>query len=476
MSANLNCGRKRMAKRTQNDPVNLVVNLPWGAHCCHFYKTERDLLDIVVPYFKAGLLSNEFCIWITSNTPDIKKAVRAMSKALPQVDSYMNRGQFEILPYDQWYVEKRLFDPRRVLDGWIDKVARASARGYEGMRLAGDTLWLEKRIWKDFADYEEELDKTVAKHRIKAVCTYGLNRCQAFEVIDVVKNHGYTLIKRRTWEVIENAQRRRAEEKALEKAMAELERMVQLRTSELEDANRKLMVEVAERKRAGEELRASRERLRALAEYLQSVREEERTRIARELHDEIGQALTGIKLALERSVRAQGNPALAQALAVANDLIGQVRDMSLELRPAMLDDIGLLAALRWHFDRYTKQTKIKVDFKRSGLDERRFGPEIETAAYRIVQESLTNVARHGGIDKVEVGVWADETLLRIRIKDSGVGFDPASLPFGATGGLSGMRERAGALKGRVEIESAPGAGTLLTAELPLTTRVSAGAH
>jgi len=143
------------------------------------------------------------------------------------------------------------------------------------------------------------------------------------------------------------------------------------------------------------------------AAYLQTVREEERTRIARELHDEVGQALTGIKLSLERSTGQQVRADLSQALALTNELIGRVRDLSLDVRSAMLDDLGLLAALSWHFDRYTKQTNIEVDFKHRGLEGRRFEPEIETAAYRIMQERLTNVARHAGINKVSIGIWAD---------------------------------------------------------------------
>jgi len=231
--------------------------------------------------------------------------------------------------------------------------------------------------------------------------------------------------------------------------------------------------DITERKRAEEEVRRWAEQLRSLARYLQSVREEEKTRIARELHDEIGQALTAIKLSLETSMREQvghASPSLGPALELTNELIGRVRNLSLELRPAMLDDLGLLAALRWHVDRYTTQMKIKVDFKHTGLEGRRFAPDIETAAYRIVQEALTNVARHAGVDNVEVEIQADEGALRIRIKDQGIGFAPDSLTAGATGGLSGMRERAMMLEGRLNIESAPGAGTVLTVEWPLKNR------
>ena len=228
--------------------------------------------------------------------------------------------------------------------------------------------------------------------------------------------------------------------------------------------------DITERKHAEEELRTSRERLRALAAYLQSVREEERSRIARELHDEIGQALTGIKLVLERSIREQSASVqanLTQALVVANELIGRVRDLSLELRPAMLDDLGLLAALRWHFERYTSQVNIKVDFNQAGLERRRFQPEIETAAYRIVQEALTNVARHAKVERAEVNIRADDSMLRIEVRDAGVGFPSGSVITSNTGGLSGMRERATMLGGQVIVDSAPGGGTLLTAELPL---------
>lgn len=251
-------------------------------------------------------------------------------------------------------------------------------------------------------------------------------------------------------------------------------RWLETHAAPLKDENGKISAvlaitrDVTERKEAQEKLQASQEQLRALAGYLQAAREEERRRIARELHDQIGQILTGVKLSLERAGRdlnrANSN---AQALALTNELIGRVRDLSLELRPAMLDDLGLLSALTWHFERYTRQFKIKVAFKHAGLEERRFEPEIETAAYRIVQEALTNVARHARVNTAAVEVRADKDSLRIRVKDLGVGFDPQSLPATASGGLSGMRERAILLGGQLSLESAPDTGTLVNAMLPL---------
>jgi PAS domain S-box-containing protein len=225
-----------------------------------------------------------------------------------------------------------------------------------------------------------------------------------------------------------------------------------------------------EKARLFEEIRVGRERLQALSRRLLDVQETERRHIARDLHDEVGQVLTGVKLLLEMSksspVESVG-ARLEQALALVDELAASVQELSLDLRPAMLDDLGLLPTLAWHFGRYTRQTKVQVDFKYIGL-EKRVAPEIETAAYRIVQEALTNVARHADVSEVSVRLWLDQDALRVQIEDEGVGFDSeAALAAGITGGLSGMQERATLLGGELRIESTPGAGTFLLAEFPL---------
>jgi signal transduction histidine kinase len=147
--------------------------------------------------------------------------------------------------------------------------------------------------------------------------------------------------------------------------------------------------------------------------------------------------------------------------------VAQVRNLSLDLRPGMLDDLGLLPTLLWHFDNYTAKTQIKVDFKHSGL-QIPFPPEVRVAAYRIVQEALTNVARHANVPEVDVAVWCDQKILWIRIQDKGNGFDTTSISPGTSGGLFGMHERAHSLEGELTIESAPGMGTTITAQLPLS--------
>jgi signal transduction histidine kinase len=203
---------------------------------------------------------------------------------------------------------------------------------------------------------------------------------------------------------------------------------------------------------------------------LMEVQETERRHLARELHDEIGQLLTGLLLLLRPDGDSPADSLrtrFEQARATVNDLLGRVRGLSFDLRPADLDDLGLLPALLALFERYRAQTGVVVNFKHQGM-ERRFSPEVETGAYRIVQEALTNVARHACVTTVTVRVWVEAEKLNLQIEDRGCGFDPeAVLKAPHSSGLIGMQERSRLLRGRVAIESAPGAGTTITAELPL---------
>ena len=215
----------------------------------------------------------------------------------------------------------------------------------------------------------------------------------------------------------------------------------------------------------------SQERLTALSHRLLEVQERERRHLARELHDEIGQILTGLKITLETHCYLVGGSGGKEAFQKARDqvegLVKQIQDISLDLRPAMLDDLGLLPALLWHFERYTGQTSIKVNFRHAALQDRRFSPEIETAAYRIVQEALTNVARHAGANEVDVYVHSGLKALVIQIEDDGHGFDLSStLASRSSSGLTGMQERAGLLGGELALTSAPAKGTQVRARLP----------
>jgi signal transduction histidine kinase len=230
----------------------------------------------------------------------------------------------------------------------------------------------------------------------------------------------------------------------------------------------------AQRASLFEQVRGERERLQSLSRRIVEVQEEERRHLARELHDEIGQLLTGVKLALEMSGRfstdtVKGN--LSKIGATVDDLLAKVRVISLNLRPTMLDDLGLLPALLWHFENFSGQTGLSVDFKHKGLG-RRFRAEVETAGYRVIQEALTNVARHAGVKEAVVLAWIDGASLCLQIEDRGHGFDPAALRTDhASSGIVGMRERAFSLGGKFRLESSPEDGTVVFVVLPLDDRL-----
>ena len=222
-------------------------------------------------------------------------------------------------------------------------------------------------------------------------------------------------------------------------------------------------------RRARDHERHLRERLEAHARLIVEAQEAERRRIARELHDEIGQTLTGLKLTLEQLERSPHDDValgLNQALGLVAELMSRVDILSLDLRPAMLDDLGLLPALLWLVGRYYAQTGVRVTVHHEGLD-RKLEPDVETAAYRIVQEALTNVARHADTGRASVVCTAGDDAFLIEVRDEGAGFDSAAFSGGTLKfGLVGMEERARLVGGTLTVTSEPGKGTAVIARLP----------
>lgn len=224
-----------------------------------------------------------------------------------------------------------------------------------------------------------------------------------------------------------------------------------------------------DRKRAEEELRLSRNRLAELSRQLIEAQETERRTIGRELHDQFGQMLTALKLTLDMA--SQLSPELAEkkltaAQKLVDDLIARTSRISLNLRPPMLDDLGLVPALLWHVHRFEEESGIRVNFAHYGIEERRFAPEIETTAYRAVQEALTNAARHAGATQISLQVRVRDGEMDIEIEDNGRGFDPHEA-LAHNHGLGAMRERVQLAGGLLHVQSKPGEGARISIRLPL---------
>jgi PAS domain S-box-containing protein len=213
--------------------------------------------------------------------------------------------------------------------------------------------------------------------------------------------------------------------------------------------------------------------LRRLSQRLVEAQEMERRRIARELHDEIGQALTAVKINLQAIRQAPESSThtsrVEECIPMVERALRQVRDLSLDLRPSLLDDLGLVPALRWFVDRQARQTGITARFKADSVE--RLSPEVEIVCFRIVQEALTNVARHAQAQNVEVKLTYKNGELELSVQDDGRGFDVAATMKCAgqqeSLGLLGMQERTSLAGGQIDVDSEPGRGTTIRARFPI---------
>ena len=202
--------------------IDVVAEIGWGTHCCLFHETKGDLLDTVVSYCKAGLEGHEFCLWVVAAPVTEEDATRALRHVVPDIDRHIADGSMEIVAARDWYLQDGTFDLNRVIRGWHEKLALATARGYAGVRVTGDTAWLDKNDWKDFSDYEDSLNEAVANQRLAVLCTYPIEACGAGEVLDVVRTHQFAIARRRgNWNVIETAGHKQAKREIEERKRAE---------------------------------------------------------------------------------------------------------------------------------------------------------------------------------------------------------------------------------------------------------------
>jgi PAS domain S-box-containing protein len=181
--------------------------MPWGTHFCHFYETKQDLLDTLVPYFKAGLESKEYCLWVVSDSEmlTVEEAKAALAEAVPDFDRHLTDENIEILNGHDWYFENNVLNLEKVMNAWDAKVSQALARGYEGLRASADTFWLAKKDWKDFFAYEKQVNDWITPQTMTVLCTYPLAKSGAAEVLDVVQSHKFAIARRQgEWEVIES--------------------------------------------------------------------------------------------------------------------------------------------------------------------------------------------------------------------------------------------------------------------------------
>src|SRR6266404_8579507 len=248
--------------------IGMVGDVPWGTHFFMFYETKEDLLDTLVPYFKAGLETGELCLWLVSEPLTEEEARNGLRKALPEFERYLGDHSIEFLRGRQFYVSGNGLDLQRAIRTWTEKTDFAVTHGYAGLRVSASTAWLERKDWNAFCDYESEVSHSIGNWRMTALCTYPLAGSTAAEILDVTRTHHFAIARRNgAWEMVETSELKQAKSE-IQRLNDELERRVIERTQQLTAANEALMKEIAERERAEKDLRRSEDNLRRVIDTI----------------------------------------------------------------------------------------------------------------------------------------------------------------------------------------------------------------
>ena len=191
--------------------IRVASDMPWGAHICLFYETKDDLLDTNAAYIKAGLDSNEFCVWAISQPITAEEALGVLGRDIPDLQHRTQSGQFEILPGYDWYLKGDEFDSKKITGGWHEKLQFALDKGFDGLRISGNAFWLQSNHWKEFCEYEQELDDSLHDRPMLVLCTYSLGASRAVDLLDVARAHQFTIARRHgQWEFLETPELKQA--------------------------------------------------------------------------------------------------------------------------------------------------------------------------------------------------------------------------------------------------------------------------
>jgi excisionase family DNA binding protein len=197
-----------MAENSRKSGIDSVGNVHWGTHLCQFYQTKEDLVDILIPYFKAGLETNEMCVWITSKLFKAEEAQAALEKAVDNFTDYVSKDQVKVLDEKLWYTKSGTFDGDEALLTMYKEENQALAKGFEGHRVAGDIFWPGKIDWSDLNNYDSSVHSAIKNRHIIAICNYRFDPLGPGEVLDVIRNHHLVLSKQQDkWEIIEKTGR-----------------------------------------------------------------------------------------------------------------------------------------------------------------------------------------------------------------------------------------------------------------------------
>ena len=420
--------------------IGVLGDVPWGTHFFMFYETKEDLLDTLVPYFKAGLETGELCLWVVSEPLTEEEARNALHKAVSEFERYLADRSIEITGARRFYFPNDDLDPQWTIRSWAEKTDSALARGYAGFRMSASTAWLDRKDWKEFCDYENELNDSIGNWRMTALCTYPLAGSTAAEIFDVTRAHQFAVARRnKNWEAVETSQLKQAKLE-IKRLNDELEQRVMDRTRQLAAVNlaavndemRKEMIELQPVEEGRQEAQAELARVTrvlAMGEVVASIAHE------------INQPLTGVVTNANFALRELGTGApklekLREAIAEivedgnrASAVISRIhallkkdssRRIELDINAA-IREVSILLDNEARRHRVTLRLNLAADLPRV------LGDWVQ------LQQVLINLAMNGidAMDKVTdrpreliitSAKYADGVL--VTVQDSGTGIDP----------------------------------------------------
>lgn len=442
---------------TVRDQISELEQRLWrlqaGDHLCCLYESEEEHRALLSPFMRQGLERHEKVLYIVDDHTG-GQILDYLSADGVEVNPYLQRGQFAVLSSDESYMHAGEFEPERMIALLRSETDRAIGEGYKALRVTGEMSWALKGLpgSERIVEYEAKLNTFLPGSQCLVVCQYDQRKFDPSVLLDILVTHPLAVIGT---EVYDNFYYMPPQEF--------------LGANSIAAKLNSWLNHLKERKR-------SETQIRTLTRKLMTTQEDERRMISRELHDRVGQDLSGIKITLETLFDSQpaATPEIRKKVTQLSRLLDRtiftVRDLAYDLRPPGLDEMGIVQALAMFCDDFSEKTQIHTEYHSVGIEKMKLEFNTQINLYRMIQEGLNNIHKHAEATRAVVKLTAAFPHILLRIEDNGKGFDvekrAREIDSEKRMGLRSLQERTHLLSGVMIVSSKPAQGTKILIKLP----------